>query len=151
MIELFARLQAEGNLDAAEARYREASRMDPSYLEPLGSLADLHEKRKDWDRAIELRERIIEIVPYRFEAYYNMGLTCADAGLLDKAVENLEQAVFLAPKSPEAWEALGQAYRLAREPSKACDAFRRAQEIDPARSTRLEKQIKALEAGLEEE
>jgi tetratricopeptide (TPR) repeat protein len=136
--------EAVGNGIEAELRFEDASRMDPFYLEPLGGLAALYEGRKDWARALEMRQRIIDLVPHRFEAHFNMGLTCADAGDPEGAVLHLKKAVSLAPGHFASWEVLGKAYRLAKEPQKALEAFRKAQEIDPVRGRALEEAIREL-------
>jgi tetratricopeptide (TPR) repeat protein len=130
--------EAQGNLMEATLRFEDASRLDPYYLEPLGGLARLHERQKNWDQAFTQRQRIIDLVPHRFEAYYNMGKTCAEAGRYEEAITHLKKAVYLAPGSYESWAFLCEVYRLAGKPTEASNALQKAKEIDPERAKGLE-------------
>jgi tetratricopeptide (TPR) repeat protein len=142
--------EAEGDTVEASVRYEEASRLDPGFIEPLGALADLYEKWKDWERALAMRGRIIEIVPYRFEAHYNMGLTCSEAGRTTEAVAHLEKAVALASDVPDSWEVLGNLYREAGRPEDTLKAFQKAIELDPGRRPLLEKTIREMKRERED-
>lgn len=137
----------EGDKEEAMILYREAGRLDPTYLEPLGNLAAIHEASQDWDRAIETRKRVIDIVPDRFEGYYNLGLTCIDAGRIEQGIENLEKASSLAPQSALVWEALGRAYERADKPEKALEAFNKAIMIDPTLADERAETLKMLESS----
>jgi len=79
-----------------------------------------------------MRMRMIEIVPDRFEGYYNLGLTCIDAGQIEQGIVNLEKAASLAPHIALVWDTLGQAYEQAQKPEKALEAYKQAIMIDPA-------------------
>jgi len=124
--------EAAGDALKALTFYEEASRRDPLYLEPLGAAAALLEKAKDWDSALSLRSRVIEIVPQRFEGYYNKGLTLIDAGRMEQGLELLERAASMAPDNLQVWDALGKAYRMAGKPSEAAKAFRKAASFAPS-------------------
>ncbi|MFH2000653.1 MAG: tetratricopeptide repeat protein [Planctomycetota bacterium] len=123
--------EAADHQEQAVVLFEEASRIDPTYLEPLGSLAEIYEKTEEWEKALEMRARMIEIVPHRYEAYFNMGLTCIDAGRTEQGLEYLEKAAEKASGQARVWELLGQAYHEAGKPEKALEALRKASEIDP--------------------
>ncbi|MHC4946293.1 MAG: tetratricopeptide repeat protein, partial [Planctomycetota bacterium] len=138
--------EAEGKTEEAEACYLEAAGLDPIYLEPRGALAALYESAKDWDRAIEMRRQIIEIVPYRFEGYYNLGLTMIDSGRVKQGIAILERTTEMASANAMVWEVLGKAYKMEKRPEKAMKAFRKAIELDPSMEDKLKVQLEELEA-----
>jgi tetratricopeptide (TPR) repeat protein len=138
--------EAEGKPEEAEACYLEAAALDPIYLEPRGALADLYESEKDWDRAVEMRREIIEIVPYRFEGYYNLGLTLIDAGRIPQGIAQLEKTVEMASDNAMVWEVLGKAYKLANRNDEAKEAFEKAMALDPSLKAKLKVQLEELKA-----
>lgn len=138
--------EAKGNVQGARELYRKASELDPFYLEPLGRMALLYEKEKDWDRAVEIRERIIDVVPFRYEAYYNLALTCLDAGRKAEGKRNIEEAARRAPASAAAWMAIAGAYVQVEMYDKAMEALTRVKEIDPSRRADAEKMMEEIKA-----
>lgn len=124
--------EAAGNTIEAVIHYEEASLLDPTYLEPLGNLAMIYEQDKAWDKAIALRARTIEIVPYRYEGYYNMAMTCIDAGRRRDAVKNLKKATERAPGQAAVWEMLANAFHAAGDRDLAISTMQQALTIDPA-------------------
>ncbi|MBU0753951.1 MAG: tetratricopeptide repeat protein [Planctomycetes bacterium] len=141
--------EAQGRIDEAEAHFEEALFMDPCYLEPLERLAALYEKAKDWDQAIATRMQIVEIAPDRFEAYYNLGLTCIDANRIDQGLKHLEKAAELDRMQALVWETLGQVYRRKKTPDKALMAFKTAIDLNPVLEKKWADEIRSLEAELD--
>jgi len=134
--------EGQGDAVEAEIQYEEASRRDPFYLEPLGSLAALHESRKEWDQALAARRRVIEIVPYRFEGYYNLGLTQIDAGRSREGIESLEKARAMATDAAVVAEALVKAYLPAGDRDKAREVLDRAEGLSPQAREKLGRELK---------
>jgi tetratricopeptide (TPR) repeat protein len=137
--------EAGGEIDGAVIRFEEASRLDPTYLEPLGALAAIYEKQESWSKALEMRVKVIDIVPHRYEGYFNVGLTCLDAKRHDEGARYLEKASELAPREPMVWAKLGEAYAGAGERDKALDAYKQAVKLNPEWKDRLAVEMAKLE------
>lgn len=81
-------------LDEAEARYREAIRLDPSLSNAITNLGNVRYRRGDVASAERLYRQALEVDPEQPEALYNLGFLRADqgnpadaAGLFAKALE----------------------------------------------------------------
>jgi len=68
--------------------------------------------------------------PWRAAHLYGSGTEALEAGRVDRAVADLEQAAALAPHASEVQNHLGLAYQAAGREGEAQDAFERAVELD---------------------
>lgn len=137
--------EAKGEIEAAVTCHQEASRLDSTYLEPLGALGAIYERENSWNKALEIRARVIDIVPHRYEGYFNMGLTCLDAKRHDEGVGYLEKAAELGPQDPMVWVKLGEAHVGAKNPKKALQAYEQAVKLKPEWKDRLAAEMAEIE------
>ena len=90
-------LKKKGDSIAAEAHYREALRLDPSYAEAHYSYAILLADRGDTNAAISEYKRAIDIQKSYPEAHFNLALMLRKKGDKDGEVKEYEKAISSAP------------------------------------------------------
>lgn len=104
-----------GDLEEAEAAYRDVVRFVPDYVE-----------------AYESMRRLYEALGQTARQRYAEGMVELATGGISQATARLEEAVELAPDLAEAHEGLGMAYESAERPTEALAAYQRALELDPS-------------------
>jgi predicted Zn-dependent protease len=70
-------------------------------------------KRRDYDTALPLAEKSVELAPRMYPARNVLGRVLLELGQTARAVKELEEGVRLAPSSPEMHFALARAYTRA--------------------------------------
>jgi tetratricopeptide (TPR) repeat protein len=90
-------LKKKGDPIAAEAHYREAIRLDPSYAEAHYSYAILLADRGDTNGAISENKKAIDIQKNYAEAHFNLALLLRKKGDKDAAIKEYERAIAAAP------------------------------------------------------
>jgi tetratricopeptide (TPR) repeat protein len=113
---------------------RKAVELAPNYVPALVSLSVISLKREDQRAAVEYGEKAVEASPVDFSTHLVLGRALLAAGETGRAAGELQQAVKLAPASPEARFSLGTAYtRLGRKEDAAREQaeFKRLQQRKP--------------------
>src|SRR3990172_5417520 len=77
----------EGELDRAEAEYREALRLNPVLALAISNLGAVHQRRGLHDLAISEFEKAIQIKPNLSEAYFALGYSLEKTGKAKLAME----------------------------------------------------------------
>lgn len=116
---------------AAEGALREALRLDPNHRTAIEQLAELLSGQNKAHEALELRERLVaRIGDGAAWTGYCASLNAADAR--PAAVAAGREAVARAPRSANAWFALGAALEKLDRADEALDCLATALEIQPA-------------------
>jgi tetratricopeptide (TPR) repeat protein len=131
-------------IDRAVSEYKQAIAADPSSLFLRVELAELYSLSGHADEGIQEAEAVLKQDPDYPDAhhllsriYYHMIETAqGDQGVpkeyLSKAIEHLEVLERVTPKDTESLMLLGHLYRVANEPAKAEQAFRKVLQTDPS-------------------
>jgi tetratricopeptide (TPR) repeat protein len=130
-------LERRGDEARAEAELRRALTLDadyaPAHMElARGALAERH-----YGEALRHLDRLIQRRPNDAEALEALSLTHRSLGHLDQAQQYARKAVRLAPRSADAWRALGEVLKDRATPTdlaRAEPAFRQAVQLDPTSS-----------------
>lgn len=98
-------LLSHGQLQDAETVFRQATDLDPDYVDARVNLGVIHLQqsrvRKGGERMLLLRrsinslERAVSLRPYHWQAYGNLGVAYQDFGDMEKARQAYEQAIGL--------------------------------------------------------
>ena len=101
--------------DVALEEFRRELRASPSHYHAMLQIAYELLKRGNYQEALPLAEKAVELAPNLFPARNALGRALFESGQTERAVEELEAGVKLAPDSPELRFALARAYqRLGR-------------------------------------
>ena len=90
-----------------------------------------HLKRRDYDTALPLAEKSVELMPKMYAARNVLGRVLLELGQTERAISELEIGVRLAPESPEMHFALARAYARAGRKQDAAnenEIFKKLQE-----------------------
>jgi predicted TPR repeat methyltransferase len=90
-------LHRRGQLDAAEALYRQILRRNPRQVDALHFLGVLAAQRHDNDGAVKLIRQALELNPRYADAHNNLGNVLAAMERFDEAATAYRQAIELAP------------------------------------------------------
>jgi tetratricopeptide (TPR) repeat protein len=117
-----------GDLDAAEAAFKEAhdlSRPDPR---PLGGLALIAMQRKDWSSAVAYGREAASRRDAGYEVFYNLGFSLLQVGKRDDAIDAWHLAFQADPTQPHAIHQLVSHGRIPRLEGQ--EALTEAQPLD---------------------
>jgi tetratricopeptide (TPR) repeat protein len=114
-----------------QALYTHAVAMTPNSSEAHYRLAYLAARENDWERALPLLERAVELDPGNVRALVNLGVGRLRTGQPTGAEEVLARAVEANPAAFRAWFNLGLARVALGKPADGCAAIRRALAINP--------------------
>jgi len=129
--------QASGRLEAADAAYRRALELAPTYAAPRFNLAVLALRRGDAPLAVELLDQLVARDPSDAHAHLLRGQAQILLGHLTQAIADLEAATIGEPSEGAAWLLLGQARLKAGQERPARDAFCRARRLGMAEAEKL--------------
>jgi Tfp pilus assembly protein PilF len=124
-------LNAEMDLDGAEAHYVEALRVRPGFADAHNGLGTVFGKRRDLDEAARQFESAIAAAPEHPDAHHNLGLVYLSQRRLDEAAARFSEALRLRPDFVKALVALGQIAQARGNLPEAAARYRRALEINP--------------------
>lgn len=79
--------------ERAEACYRRAVELDPSFGHALTNLGNVRFRRGHVDEAVTLYERALGVDPSQPEAHYNLGFIASERGEHARAVRSFEAAI----------------------------------------------------------
>lgn len=102
--------------DAAEASFKRAQQLDPSLT---SAMASLYRIRGQFDEAIRLHKRNIEVDPLSFASYHGLGMNSLNAGRLQEAETAFKKVLELNPSHETVHMYLSLIYLLQSNPKKA--------------------------------
>ena len=124
-------LQRSGQLDQAEARYREALRQDPGNFHALNLLGVICINTDRAAEAADLITAAVEQDPGDAEALANLGLAQKDLKQFTEAGASLQRAIRLNPHNPVTHNNLGNVQAALGDFKAAVEAYRNALRLDP--------------------
>lgn len=137
------KFQEAGNLEAAEACYRQVIEAGYRMADVLPILAGILGLRGADDEAIETWDRLLAICPAHDVAHHEKGLIYSRLGRRDLAIAALEASCAANPANPISANNLGVLLADAGRKPEALDQFRRALELQPG-NIHIEHQIRRL-------
>ena len=84
-----------------------------------------------YEQAVPYFKESIRLRPDFVSAYYYLGLSYQELGMLDDAIDALQRCIKARADSPDAYYALGRIYADKGEIDKAAEAFGKAGELNP--------------------
>lgn len=99
--------------DAALKEFKRELEISPQHQPSMVQMAFEYLKRDDYNTALPLAEKAVQLDPKMFPARNVLGRVLLQLGQVDRAIKELEEGARLAPTSPEMHYALGRAYRRA--------------------------------------
>ncbi|NKJ47579.1 hypothetical protein CIC12_12660 [Burkholderia sp. SG-MS1] len=121
-----------GQLDAADALYRQTLTLDPSHAKGLHYFGVLHHQRGQHDTAARLMSRALKLDRRDAACWSNRGLVAAALGHLDEATICYDQALQLQPGFADARNNLGVALQAQGALNEALEQYRLALASNPA-------------------
>jgi tetratricopeptide (TPR) repeat protein len=85
----------------------------------------------DYEKAISCYEKMIEIDPESYRAFYNLGITHFNLGNIEKALESYNKALKIKPDYKYCYYNIGYLYESQGELDKAMQFYEKALNIDP--------------------
>lgn len=99
--------------DAALKEFKRELEISPQHQPAMVQMAFEYLKRDDYNTALPLAEKAVQLNPKMFPARNVLGRLLLQLGQVDRAIKELEEGARLAPTSPEMHYALARAYRRA--------------------------------------
>jgi len=87
--------------------------------------------QRDFLKAIQAYQKVIEMDPTYIEAFNNLGLIYLEIGDFDRALKNYERAIEINPRYEKALNNIGILYFLKGEDKRAMEVFEKLIEINP--------------------
>ena len=123
--------QMQHMVDKAVEPMMTALQKDPNNADLLAQAASVYFKAQQFDKSAEYYEKAMKAKPTA-EGYVSLGNAYHYAGNDDKAVENLNAALKIDPKSANALYNLGMIeWRVKNDPNAAIDAWQRLVKANP--------------------
>jgi tetratricopeptide (TPR) repeat protein len=97
--------------DVALEEFRRELRASPSHYHAMLQIAYEQLKRGNYQGALPLAEKAVELAPNLFPARNALGRALLESGQIERAIEELQTGVKLAPDNPELRFALARAYQ----------------------------------------
>src|SRR5262245_32128624 len=117
--------------DAAVKEFKRELEISPYHQPSMVQLAFEYLKRDEYETALPLAEKAVQLAPNMFPARNVLGRILLEMGQIDRAIKELEAGARLAPTSPEMYFALARAYTRAgrkEDAAKARETFKRLEE-----------------------
>ncbi|OHB90569.1 MAG: hypothetical protein A3E19_07160 [Planctomycetes bacterium RIFCSPHIGHO2_12_FULL_52_36] len=120
--------------------------------EGLYSIGVYRSTRGQWEKALQVLERAVEVNPHSGEIRYLLGEAHQRAGMIERALEDYKEVVRLDKRNPKALYALGTIYNEMYMIKEAVEVLRRVVLLDPNHSGACFQLAMAFEkAGMIEE
>jgi len=100
-------LHKAGKLEEAKKIYEEILKKDPNNFDTINLLGVIFLQFKEYDNAITLITKAIDINPVRPALYNNLGATYKELGDYNNAIKNFKKAIELNPNYAGAYNNLG--------------------------------------------
>ncbi|MFC1516974.1 tetratricopeptide repeat protein [Candidatus Margulisiibacteriota bacterium] len=97
-------------LVSSDAKVHEAASLDENNALFQMSLAYMYHRHQEFDKALALYEKVLEIEPKFVEAYFNMGDIWRQKGRIDKTIEMYEKIISVNPTFKNVHLSLGRIY-----------------------------------------
>ncbi len=117
----YRQVEAEKSLTDTCANKNISAQTDPSQAQMKNAMAEL-----------QLLEKDSKLHPENAEIFIQIGNTCFDAGMYEKAIDAYEKALKIGPDNANVQTDLGVMYRRMKKPEEAVKAFQKAAQIDPS-------------------
>lgn len=117
--------------ETALKEFRQAQTLDPNHQAALVQMAFEYLKRRDYDTALPLAEKSVALAPQLYAARNVFGRVLLEVGQVERAIQELQEGIRLAPASPEMHFALARAYMRAgrkQEADRENEIFKKLQE-----------------------
>jgi predicted TPR repeat methyltransferase len=124
-------LHQQGQLQAAQALYRQVLELNPRQFDALHLLGVLARQQGEFAAAIDLISQAIAIDGAQANAHAHLGVALLDAGQVEEALASHERALALNPSYAMAWSNRGNALRRLQRPEQALESYQRALQIQP--------------------
>jgi tetratricopeptide (TPR) repeat protein len=120
------KLKQAGQLSEAVGKYQEALDIDPNYAPALNQLGDIHETRKEFDRALVYYQRFVLAMPSNGLAHAKVARMMLYQKDIEGAITNYQKAIALQPEQP-AWvyKELGDALVENGQADRAIDIYQK--------------------------
>ena len=115
----------------AEHEWKEALRINPTFVRPVNALGALCGKQRRYSEALPYLQRAILLDPGNADSHLNLGAMYAETGSPDRAEEQFRTAVSLAPLNFAAHNVLGKLYFDSGRLNDAEEQFRESLDCDP--------------------
>ncbi len=106
-------------------------RRDPATAEECMEAAERAFERTNFEKAVRLLRRAVELEPRNAEVHYALGMSLGMQGKVEEAIAALERAVECDPGHADAEHALGNGLEELGRLEEAARHFERALQIDP--------------------
>ena len=125
------KIAARGDLKTAEARQREALRVDAELAVAHKNLGSVLERQGQTDEAVAAYRTAIELNPELAVAHLNLGAIMARQGKLNEALEGYREALRIDPTLALGHLNLGAVFERQQQWKDALEQYQRAVSIDP--------------------
>ncbi len=102
-------LKAGGDYDGALAELRVVLEEYPRDRVALNQVGRVHFLKRDYRRAVQTLERVLDVDPEDLQAHYNLMLSCRGLGELERAAR--EEKLYLRFKAEESSQTITGEYR----------------------------------------
>jgi GWxTD domain-containing protein len=123
--------QKLGQTDKAKALFEKAFNLNPDYREGVVMYANFLLETRDYDRALELAERLREDEKRQFEYFLLRGKTLLGKGQYADALVSLIEANKMYNSDVQVLNALGMCYWKTGQKQRALDALNASLKLDP--------------------
>lgn len=121
-----------GNFEEAARLFKKASAMEPQNLEHQYYLGVVYVRLKKNREALEIFEALTGQYPKKyFKAYFDIAAIYSSEKKYEKALETLQKAKKIDPKSGRVFLDMGYAYKDSGNYTEAIKCFNRAKELEP--------------------
>jgi protein O-GlcNAc transferase len=134
----------KGQLPQAKALYEEILITQPEHFDSLHLLGVIAHQTKNYQRAVDLIGKAIELYPKDAAFYYNRGLALQELKQLDAAVASYDKAIVLKPDFAMAHNNRGNALLGLKRPADALASYDRAIALKPDYARAYSNRGKAL-------
>lgn len=124
-----------GRWEEAEAAYRQAIALTPSFAAAFNEHGDVLDAQGRWEESLAAYRAAIDLQPSTEDlniAYSSLGLALRDLGRLEESEAALRKAIDLDPADDDEYTNLGNTLDRADRPIEAIAAYRRAIELEPS-------------------
>ncbi|MCS7045365.1 MAG: tetratricopeptide repeat protein [Gemmataceae bacterium] len=133
------------DLASSAFHFKEVTRLDPLRAGAYINLGAVYNRLEQYDEAIAVLRRGIQLDLNRAEGYYNLGLVYRRKGLNDMAIQAYREAVRVNPRMADAHYNIANIYYEKDQYALAIAHYKQALEVRPG----WEKALRGLEAAQE--
>jgi len=127
--------QKAGQLEKAEELYIMLSQLSPEEAKIyFNTIIRMYDDAKMPDKAVAAAQKMIELDPGNYEAYYNLGAMYVKMKKFTEAAATFQNSIELRPDFDIAYANLGYSYSQLKKYSDAISAFKKMVEIVPDNS-----------------